>query len=101
MSSSLIKALINSTIKEETGIQPLTFTFTNPGTNSIKTYYQGSPNLSGLQYRFGTSGPWLPYDVNSTLTIENRFDSIQFQNTNDTLSIDTNNYFTFYITGSR
>ena len=58
-------------------------------------------DLSGLQYRVGISGDWLPYLLGSTLTLAAIGDAVQFRNTKDTLSTGTAaKYVQFAMTGS-
>lgn len=59
----------------------------------------GSPTVEGIQYRVGTSGGWSPYTIDTTLTLTNVGDCVQFQNTLETLGTDDNNYASFVITG--
>jgi hypothetical protein len=104
MSSSLIKALINSTIKEENKLQPLTITCT-ASTSSSKNYVTlkisqvGSTDVTGLQYRKGTSGAWETLPIKTILNIPVG-ESWQFQNTNDILNISASNYVNFYLDNS-
>ena len=94
MSSSLIKALINSTQTEETTVQPLTFTCTNPTTYgaSISLKFNGTIDRNQIQYRTSENGPWLPIPDNNDITCNNVGDIVQFQNTAETLSTSTSNY---------
>jgi hypothetical protein len=76
---------------------PLTFTAEEPET-SVSIWQDGEPNVDGLQYRLGTSGGWTKYEIETQITLENVGDTVQFQNTSDTLSRDWD-YVYFYING--
>lgn len=63
----------------------------------------GNVDSSGIQYRIVTSGtnygPWLPYVINSAVTVPNVYDFVQFKNTREEFSLDASNYFQFSFTG--
>ena len=60
----------------------------------------GNVNYSNIQYRTSTNGQWLSYPINTTITLSNVDDLVQFRNIANTFSIDSNNYFQFSMTGS-
>ena len=74
---------------------PLTLTFVDDGTSNdfnIGFTIQGEPDTSGLQYRYGTEGPWTEVNIWKALTLNKTTPVIQFQNTNNFLSTDSSNY---------
>lgn len=103
MSNYLMKMIISQVEKEpdkpsgDVTSTPLTFTAEEAGT-IVTIYKDGEPNVDGLQYRLGTSGGWSKYVIETGITLENVGDTVQFQNTLDTLSVDWD-YAYFYING--
>lgn len=77
---------------------PLTLTAT-AANSKVTLKKSGSPTLSGLQYRMGTSGDWSAYTTYTTLTLANIGDAMQFRNTADTLCLNSNNRVYFTMTG--
>lgn len=64
----------------------------------------GNVDYSGIQYRIISSGstvygPWLPYVINSAVTVPNVNDFVQFRNTREEFSLNASNYFQFSFTG--
>ena len=78
---------------------PLTLT-AQQANSTVKLTATGSPTVSGLHYRLGKSGLWIPYTIGDTITLANVGDSVQFWNSATTLSNYTNNYVQFVMTGS-
>lgn len=103
MSNYLMKMIISQVAEKpvEPDIDvtsiPLTFTAEEAGT-VVSIWRDGEPNVDGLQYRLGTSGGWTKYVIEEGITLENVGDTVQFQNTLDTLSVDWD-YVFFYIKG--
>lgn len=95
MSNYLRKMMMNCDYENMT---PLTFTAEAAG-STVKLTITGSPTVEGLQYRIGTSGGWNPYTLDTTLTLTNVGDCVQFQNTLETLGTGDSNYASFVITG--
>ena len=82
------------------GAPSVPLTLTAQSANSTVTLSKtGSPTVSGLRYRMGTSGDWLPYAVGTTLTLAAVGDAVQFRNTESTLSINGSHYVRFSLTG--
>ena len=75
---------------------PLTFTAVEAST--VKLTATGSPTVSGLHYRLGTSGPWLPYTIGNTINLAVG-KKVQFWNSAETLSRSSENYVQFEMTG--
>ena len=73
--------------KPDTWYMPLTFTAKKAGSTVKLTIGEGSPIVSGLQYRLGTSGNWNTYVIDTVINLTNIDDKVQFQNTNDRLNI--------------
>ena len=78
---------------------PLTLTAEQAG-STVTLNATGSPTVSGLHYRLGKSGLWLPYTIGTTVTLANIGDSVQFWNNADTLGSNTTNFAQFVMTGS-
>ena len=78
---------------------PLTFTAVSAG-STVTLNATGSPTVSGLHYRLGKSGIWLPYTIGTTVTLANVGDSVQFWNSATALSIDTGNFVQFSMSGA-
>jgi hypothetical protein len=68
---------------------------------SIKLAKTGSPVVDGLQYRMGTTGTWLKYNIDSNhvLKLQNIGDKVQFRNIKNTLSTSDKDYVKFQING--
>ena len=77
---------------------PLTLTAASAG-STVTLNATGSPTVSGLHYRLGTSGPWIPYTIGTTIPLDNIGDRVQFWNSADTLSLSSINYVQFAMTG--
>ena len=77
---------------------PLTLT-AEQANSTITLNATGSPTVSGLHYRLGKSGLWLPYTIGTTITLANVGDCVQFWNSAGTLSTDNANRVTFSMTG--
>ena len=78
---------------------PLTLT-AEQANSTVKLTATGSPTVSGLHYRLGKSGLWIPYTIGDTITLANVGDCVQFWNSATTLSNYTNSYVQFVMTGS-
>ena len=74
----------------------MTFTAVEDGSVELKAI--GSPNVSGLHYRLGTSGNWSLYLPGNVLPLQ-AGDKIQFWNFSDTLSTGSSDYVQFDFTG--
>ena len=77
--------------------KPLTFTAAEAN-STIKLTAIGSPTVSGLKYRT-RGGGWQSYTIDDTITLTNKGDYIQFENTENTLSNSNANYCKFVMTG--
>jgi hypothetical protein len=77
---------------------PLTF-IAQTANSTVTLTATGSPTVSGLHYRPGKSGLWLPYTIGTTITMANIGDSVQFWNAANTLSTSSSNYVEFVISG--
>ncbi len=77
---------------------PLTFT-AEEARSTIKLSQNREGVGNAIQYRLGTSGKWRNYNLNSVITLVNVGDQVQFQNKENTLSIDIENYVYFTMTG--
>lgn len=95
MSSYLRKIMMNCDYENMT---PLTFT-AEEANSSVKLTKNGSPTVEGIQYRIGNSGGWSAYTIDTTLTLTNVGDCVQFQNTLETLGTGDKNYASLVITG--
>ena len=89
--NNLIKLLIG-----KKHVQPLTFTAVQAN-STVKLNVVGSLTLSTIKYNVGSG--WLPYTINTTITLTNIGDKVQFKNTINSLSTDTSNYAFFEMTG--
>lgn len=69
---------------------PLTFTAAQAGSTVQMIVHSGSPTVSGLHYRLGTSGEWLAYTIGDTITLAAVEDSVQFWNSSSKLSRQNN-----------
>lgn len=84
-------------------IDPLTIplTFTAEKENSMVSLGKtGSPTVSGLHYRIGTDGEWLPYTCGTKITLPNIGDAVQFWNAENTLSSSNLAFVRFSMTGT-
>ena len=79
-------------------VTPLTFIAVEAN-SSVTLNKTGSPSVSGLQYRLGTSGDWLSYTTGTAIPLSTIGDSVQFQNTANTLSTNTENLVKFAMSG--
>ena len=95
---TFLKKMMICCDEEKVNLTPLTFTAEEAGA-TIKLTKTGSPTVEGIQYRIGTSGGWSPYTIDTTLTLTNVGDCVQFQNTLETLGTGNSNYASFVITG--
>ena len=77
---------------------PLTLTAVQAG-STVALNATGSPTVSGLQYRYGTSGAWSAYTCGTALTLASVGDAVQFQNTEKALSTGSNDYVSFAFSG--
>ena len=77
---------------------PLTLTAVQAG-STVALNATGSPTVSGLQYRYGTSGAWSAYTCGTALTLASVEDAVQFQNTENALSTGSNDYVSFAFSG--
>lgn len=93
----VMRLLLASSKKKETK-KPLTFT-AQQANSTVKLSKKGTPTVSGLEYRQGTSGGWTPYTIDTVITLENVGDVVQFQNTKQTLSSSSSKYVKFVMTG--
>lgn len=68
---------------------------------SVKLTKNGSPVVDGLQYRIGTAGTWLKYNIDSNhvIKLQNIGDKIQFRNIKNTLSTSIRDYVKFIVQG--
>lgn len=82
-------------------INPLTFTAKSPNSTVYLTK-NGSPVVDGLQYRMGTTGTWLKYniDANHVILLQNIGDKVQFRNIKNTLSTSGEDYVKFIMDGN-
>ena len=78
---------------------PLTLIAEQAG-STVTLNATGSPTVSGLHYRLGKSGLWLPYTIGDTITLANVGDSVQFWNSADSLSTSGYDYVQFVMTGT-
>lgn len=96
--SILFKTLTGLTSGPEVPeVKPLTLR--NIGTNSttIKISKYRTPTVDGLQYRMEGEESWLPYTIDTKITV-NPNKAVQFQNTNETLNWEkTGDYNYIYI----
>ena len=56
---------------------PLTLT-AQQANSTVKLTATGSPTVSGLHYRLGKSGLWIPYTIGYTITLAHIGDCVQF-----------------------
>lgn len=77
---------------------PLTFTAASDAA-IISLNSTGSPVVDGLQYRLNSADSWQTYTIGETFTL-NTSEYIQFQNTNEQLSVAERSYVTFVLVGS-
>ena len=77
---------------------PLTLTAQQAG-STVTLNATESPTVSGLHYRRGKSGLWLPYTIGTTVTLDEVGDSVQFWNSADTLSNGNSSYVKFVLSG--
>ena len=77
---------------------PLTFTAAEAGA-TVAITATGSATVSGLHYRMGKSGLWLPYTAGTVIALPNIGDSVQFWNSENALSTNANNRVQAVITG--
>lgn len=87
---------LGGNIKE---IRPITLTAA-AANSTVKLVATGGPDTSGIHYRLGTSGTWLPYTMETVLTLTNAGDSVQFLNKASTFSTSSTKYIEFVLTGS-
>lgn len=78
---------------------PLTFTAEQEN-STVTLNKTGSPTVSGLHYRLGKSGLWLPYTPETTITLTNTGDSVQFWNSVDSLNLGNSHRVQFAMTGA-
>jgi hypothetical protein len=78
--------------------RPLTFT-AEESYSTINLSKYGSPTIDGLQYRLNKSDEWIRYKLGIVIVLENVGDYVQFQNTNNELSISYYNFVRFVMTG--
>lgn len=76
---------------------PLTFTAEEAG--SKVTLIPRNITLSGMHYRMGKSGLWLPYIANTAIGLPNIGDSCQFWNSEDRLGTSYNTTALFWGSG--
>lgn len=77
---------------------PLTFTAA-AANSSVSLVAIGSPTVSGLQYRRNFMAPWMSYTPDTTVTLSNIGDYVQFRNTETTLSSSRDHHVRFVMTG--
>ena len=77
--------------------KPLTF-IAAEANSTIKLTAVGSPTVSGLKYRT-RGGGWQSYTIDDTITLTNKGDYIQYENSENTLSTSNANYCKFVMTG--
>lgn len=88
-------------ITTATELDPLTFTAGEPN-SSVTLAAVGSPNVAGILYKTnigGTESDWVTYTPNTTVTLTSTNDSVQFKNTESTLSLSNTSYVHFEMTG--
>ena len=96
----LHNALLASNAKIDKNLNTLTFT-AQEAKSTIKLTKIGSPFVDGLEYRTNINRVWSTYTINTEITLTNIGDYVQFQNTNNNqLSVNTNNYVRFIMTGT-
>ena len=78
---------------------PMTLT-AEQSMSTVRLTAIGSPVVSGLHYRLGKSGLWLPYTIGDTITLNNIGDSVQFWNSSSELGTSNQNYVLFSLSGS-
>jgi hypothetical protein len=90
--------MLLTTTKKELTNKPLTFTAEEAGANVYfrKSGTSSDLNTSGIQYRLNEADGWTPYTINEKIILENEGDYVQFQNTNETFSLNSNNYITAF-----
>jgi hypothetical protein len=76
-------------------VKPLTLRNIGTTPGNFQLSKTGSPTVDGLQYRMEGEKSWLPYTINTGITV-NPNEAVQFQNTNETLSTSTSNYVRCY-----
>lgn len=89
----------NQDMEDDELISPLTFIATSPNT-SIQLSKNGSPIISGLQYKLNTSLTWEDYEINKSIPLNNVDDYVQFRNKSNKLSTSSSDYVKFSINGS-
>lgn len=77
---------------------PLTFTAVDGPASVSLNIKKGTPVTNGLQYKLEGDSEWNTYTPNEVINLsENEY--VQFQNTNEQLSLNTSNYVSFNIIG--
>lgn len=95
----LLQALLSENIKINDDLQvPLKFCISNSTESAtVQITTVGNPVVDGLQYKIADT--WQNYTIGETITIT-KDSPVQFKNLNSQLSVDSNNYITFVISGS-
>ena len=97
MINNILIAITNNSDKFDSN-NPLTFTAQEAG-STVKLTATGSPVIDGLQYRTNNAEVWQPYTIDTVITLTNVDDYVQFQNTKEQLSLDSDNYVQFVMYG--
>jgi len=79
-------------------VKPLTLT-AKEANSTVKIVAEGSPTTSGLKYRTDENASWSSYTVDTTLTLANVNDYVQFMNSEEALSSSASDYVQFVMTG--
>ena len=79
---------------------PLTLT-ADSNSSTVQLTAVGNPTINGLQYRSDSTAQWDTYIVGTTIILSEKGSYVQFQNTQQTLSLSvSNNYVQFVMTGN-
>ena len=79
--------------------EPLTLTAKSTNCK-VKLIAVGNPIISGLKYRRSSKDNWQKYTINTEITLTNIDDYVQFKNDNNRLSMNTNKYVQFIMSGN-
>ena len=77
--------------------------YDNQGIVDVQLNAIGNVDYSGIQYRKYENGSftnWTSYPINTTIQLFNANDFIQFRNTKNAFSVNSSNYFNFYVQGN-
>jgi hypothetical protein len=94
-------SVFRSLLMANAAVDPLTvpLTFTAEEAASRVELVPTGLTLSGMHYRMGNSGLWMPYTAGTVLTLQNVGDSCQFWNSEDRLGTAYNTNLRIRITG--